>query len=91
MKIKSLIGLAVVLLCTTGAAQSADDKSKNITDQNISKRPYQQVPETSANKDAEFEGATLVKESEVEKEGPNKYQQLRIRMLGRSPYMEKSQ
>lgn len=91
MKSKSLIGLAVVLLFTTGAAQSADDKAKNITDQNISKRPYQQVPETSASKDAEFEGATLVKESEVEKEGPNKYQQLRIRMLGRSPYMEKSQ
>jgi hypothetical protein len=88
MKSKSLIGLAAVLMLATNVAQSGDDKAQNIVDHNLSKRPYQEVPESSANKGGDFEGATLVKENAVEKNEPNKYQQLRIRMLGRQPYME---
>lgn len=88
MKLKILSALATALLFVAGAAQSGDDHVKNGADQHISKRPYHEAPVDSANKNEEFEGATLVKEAESEKAGPNKYQQLRIRMLGRSPYME---
>ena len=88
MKNKSLIGIAALLLLATTAAQSGYDEEKNIVNQNLSRRPYHQAPDTTANKAEEFEGATLVKESAEEKAEPNKYQQLRIRMLGRQPYME---
>lgn len=92
MKSKSLIGLAAALLLVTGAVQAGDDKAQNVINQNLSKRPYQEAPaESRANKAENFEAATLVKEEAAEpKVGPSKYQQLRIRMLGQRPYMEKS-
>jgi hypothetical protein len=96
MKSKSLMGLVVALLMTavitTGLVQAGDDKANNVINQNLSKRPYQEAPvETTANKVENFEAATLVKEEATEqKAGPSKYQQLRIRMLGQRPYMEKS-
>ena len=92
MKSKSLIGLAAALLLITGAVQAGDDKAQNVINQNLSKRPYQEAPvESNANKAENFEAATLVKDETAEqKAGPSKYQQLRIRMLGQRPYMEKS-
>ena len=92
MKSKSLIGLAAALLLVTGAVQAGDDKAQNVINQNLSKRPYQEATaESTANKAENFEAATLVKEEAAEpKAGPSKYQQLRIRMLGQRPYMEKS-
>lgn len=88
MKSKSLIGLGAVLLLSTGIAQSGDDQSRTIGDQNLSKRPYHEAPAAASTKGDEFEGATLVKEANEDKAQPDKYQQLRIRMLGRQPYME---
>ena len=92
MKSKSLIGLAVALLLTTGVVQAGDDKAQNIINQNLSKRPYQEAPaESTANKADNWEAATLVKDEAVErKSGPNSYQQLNIRMLGKRPYMDKA-
>ena len=92
MKSVNLVGLAVALLLITGAVQAGDDKAQNVINQNLSKRPYQEAPaESTANKAENFEAATLVKGENTEQEvGPSKYQQLRIRMLGQRPYMEKS-
>ena len=92
MKSKNLIGLATALLLITGAVQAGDDKAQHAINQHLSKRPYQEAPtESTANKVENFEAATLVKEEAVEqKVGPSNFQQLRIRMLGQRPYMEKS-
>jgi hypothetical protein len=92
MNSKSLMGLAAALLMTTGVVQAGDDKANNVINQNLSKRPYQEAPaESTPNKAENFEAARLVKEEAAEqKTGPSKYQQLRIRMLGQRPYMEKS-
>ena len=92
MKSKSLISLAAVLLFTVGVVQDGDDKDIHIIDQNLSKRPYQALPtDANANKADVFKAATLVKKQAGEvKTGPTKHQQLRIRMLGQRPYMEKS-
>ena len=92
MNSKSLMGLAAALLMTTGVVQAGDDKANNVINQNLSKRPYQEAPaESTPNKAENFEAASLVKEEAAEqKTGPSKYQQLRIRMLGQRPYMEKS-
>lgn len=92
MKSKSLIGLAAVLLLTTGVVQAGDDKAQSIINQNLSKRPYQEAPaESTANKSEDFEAATLVKdEAAKRKAGPNSYQQLNIRMLGKRPYMDRA-
>lgn len=97
MQSKSLIGLAAVLLLTTGIVQAGDDKAHNVINQNLSKRPYQEAPsESTASKADNWDGATLVTKDPVTEEvkekkaGPTKHQQLRIRMLGQRPYMEKS-
>lgn len=92
MKNTSLIGLATALLLTTGLAQAAGDKVNNVIDQNLAKRPYQQAPSDAAAKEVDhWEAATLVTDEGGEvKTAPNRYQQLRIRMLGQRPYMEKS-
>ena len=92
MKSINLIGLAAAALLAAGVAQAGDDKANSVIDQNLSKRPYQQAPaETGAKKPDNWEGATNVtKDADEAKAGPNKYQQLRIRMLGQRPYMEKT-
>ncbi len=92
MKSTSLVSLATVILLTVGVAQAGDDKANHVIDQNLSKRPYQALPaDANVNKANEFEAATLVKqEADNVKSGPTKHQQLRIRMLGQRPYMEKS-
>lgn len=91
MKSIGIIGLAALLL-TIGAVQAGDGKTKSVINQDLSKRPYQELPaDSSANKADDFDGATLITEDNSEvKTGPTKHQQLRIRMLGQRPYMEKS-
>jgi hypothetical protein len=90
MKMKTL-NLAVILstaiFLTSGLAQ-AKDKS-DINHQNLSKRPYQEIPEDAANKSADdWEGATLEKRESKAQAGPTEYQKLRINMLGKQPYLE---
>lgn len=91
VKCKKLIGLTIAILLTAGVAQAKDEKDK-IVDQNLSKRPFQESPtDVSTNKNDYWDGATLVTEDVGEvKAGPSKHQQLRIRMLGQRPYMQKS-
>ncbi|HQN64277.1 MAG TPA: hypothetical protein PLR90_02660 [Methylophilus sp.] len=84
------LNLAVIvstaILLASGLAQ-ANDKA-NTNNQNLSKRPYEQLPDESAyNKGDNWEGSTLVKERSAT-EGPTEYQKLRINMLGKQPYME---
>ena len=98
MKSIRLIGLALAIIWTAGIAQAGDDKANTIIDQNLSKRPYQDHQKSTNDSDAKkadnWDGATLVKDGKEStgdaKAGPNKYQQLRIRMLGQRPYMEKT-
>jgi hypothetical protein len=79
--------LSTAIFLTSGLAQ-AKDKS-DINNQNLSKRPYQEIPEDSANKKADgWEGATLQKKESKAEAGPTEYQKLRINMLGKQPYME---
>ncbi len=102
MKSINLTGLALAVVLATGVAQAGDDKANTIIDHNLSKRPYHEHQKSSNDKSSEadakkadnWDGATLVKDGQEAtgeaKKGPNKYQQLRIRMLGQRPYMEKS-
>ncbi len=78
--------VSAAILLASGLAQ-ANDKG-NTNNQNLSKRPYEQLPDESAyNKGDNWEGSTLVKERSAN-EGPTEYQKLRINMLGKQPYME---
>ncbi len=87
MKTLNLVVIvSAAILLASGLAQ-ANDKG-NTNNQNLSKRPYEQLPDESAyNKGDNWEGSTLVKERSAN-EGPTEYQKLRINMLGKQPYME---
>lgn len=86
-KLQLAVTIAAALLLATGVAQ-ANDKN-HVGNQNLSKRPYHQLPDESAyNKGNDWEGATLVKEQDRAEAGPTQYQRLRINMLGKQPYME---
>ena len=96
--ISLIIGLALAAILASGVAQAGDDIANTIIDQNLSKRPYQEHQKSPHDSDAKkadnWDGATLVKDGKENtgdaKAGPNTYQQLRIRMLGQRPYMEKT-
>lgn len=87
MKTLNLVVIvSAAILLASGLAHATD--KDNVNNQNLSKRPYQQLPDESAyNKGENWEGATLVKERSAN-EGPTEYQKLRINMLGKQPYME---
>ena len=91
MKYKSFFTILTLAL-SANFAQAQGDKASNIVNQDLSKRPYQAPADSNANEAKDdWDGATLVtKENDDVKKGPSKYQQLRIRMLGQRPYMEKS-
>lgn len=79
--------VSTVIILASGLANATD--GENVSNQNLSKRPYQQMPDEPAyNKGDNWEGATLVKERSSAESGPTQYQQLRINMLGKQPYME---
>lgn len=88
MKSKSLITLLSTAVLLMAGSASADEDYSHINKQNLSKRPYQQVPAESAyNKKEGFEGATLINEN-VETDA--KHKQMRLNMLGKRPYLEKN-
>lgn len=82
--------VSTVVLMVAGAANAEDTYTKNVHNQNLSKRPYHQpLPDSAYQQSNEFEGATLVTEDNVaEKAGVSKHKQLRINMLGQRPYVE---
>lgn len=78
--------VSAAILLASGLAHATD--KDNVNNQNLSKRPYQQLPDESAyNKGDSWEGSTLVKERSAA-DGPTEYQKLRINMLGKQPYLE---
>lgn len=78
---------AVALLCSQ-AVLANEQQNSNANIQNLSKRPYEQaVTHTAANADAQWEGATLIKQ-ETAAEKTNKT--LRLHMLGKRPFAEKA-
>lgn len=79
--------VSAAILLASGMAQANDKGHAN--NQNLSKRPYQELPDESANnKEEGWEGATKVINEDTPKAGPTDYQKLRINMLGKQPYME---
>ncbi|MDO9052212.1 MAG: hypothetical protein Q8S46_00070 [Methylotenera sp.] len=87
MKSKYLVTLLSAATLLAAGSVFADEDYKHINKQNLSKRPYQQVPAESANKKENFEGATLINEN-AEVDG--KHKQMRLNMLGKRPYAEKN-
>lgn len=82
MKLVSLI--AVVAFALNSAYAEEQEQRTNINLQNLSKRPYVQVP---ANKAESFEG-NLSNTDSVEQD--KKYKTLNLHNLGRRPYAEKN-
>lgn len=67
------------------AVQAADVDQNNISNHQLSRRPYHEVP--NENKNVNFEGAVLV----IEKvEEDPKHKPMRLHMLGRQPYAVKN-
>ena len=88
MKNLNLALIVGVIMSMASSLLQANDMNE-ISNQNLSKRPYHQMPkEQLDNKADSFEGATVIKEAEKPKAGPTNYQRLRINMLSRQPYME---
>jgi hypothetical protein len=88
MKSKSLITLMSTAVLLVAGSAYADEDYSQINKQNLSKRPYQQVPAaTEYNKKDGFEGATLINENA---EADGKHKQMRLNMLGKRPYFEKN-
>ncbi|MES2579091.1 MAG: hypothetical protein V4552_00980 [Pseudomonadota bacterium] len=87
------LNLAVIVsaaaLIVSGAVNAEDTYTKNVHNQNLSKRPYYQpVPDSAYQKANEFEGATLVRGELSEDEiTANKHQQvMRMNQLSKRPY-----
>lgn len=79
--------LGAVTLLAAGSVYAAEENN-DINNQNLSRRPYQPMPDEAAyNKKQHFEGATLIEEN-VEAEKTHK--KMLINNLGRRPYMEKT-
>lgn len=79
---------ALILLVTFGfgmTAHAADVESDNINNQQLSRRPYSQVPTESKN--VNFEGTVLI--IDESKKDP-KHEPMRLHMLGRQPYAVKN-
>lgn len=78
-----------VMLLVSGAVMANDTYTKNVHNQNFSKRPYHQpLPESAYQKANEFEGATLVR-GEVSEDGnaaDHKQQAQRLNNLSKRPY-----
>ncbi len=81
--------VSTVALMLAGAAQAEETYTKNVHNQNLSKRPYHQpLPDSAYQKSNEFEGATLVRgEVSEEQAAVNKNQQvMRLNQLSKRPY-----
>ena len=87
------LNLAVILstaaLMLASVANAEETYTKNVHNQNLSKRPYHQpLPDSAYQKGNEFEGATLVRgELSEEQTAVNKNQQvMRLNQLSKRPY-----
>lgn len=81
--------VSTVALMLAGVAQAEETYTKNVHNQNLSKRPYHQpLPDSAYQKSNEFEGATLVRgEVSEEQAAVNKNQQvMRLNQLSKRPY-----
>ena len=81
--------VSTVALMMAGAVQAEETYTKNVHNQNLSKRPYHQpLPDSAYQKANEFEGATLVRgELSEEQIAVNKNQQvMRLNQLSKRPY-----
>ena len=70
-----------------GGAHAANNELNNINNQNLSKRPYQQMPVESKKDKDHFEGAAMIDEAA---ESDKKFHTIRLNMLSKRPYMEKN-
>ena len=77
MKVRSIV-LAVSLSVASLAWADVTDQQPNISQQQLSKRPYANAP---VKKDATYEQTNAKAE--------NNYKTLQLHMLGRRPYAEK--
>ncbi len=87
------LNLAVVVsglvLLAAGAAQAESAYQANAYNHNfMAKRPYQAATENTAQqKDAQWEGATLVNDQvQVDENAVNTHKALRVNMLSKRPY-----
>lgn len=87
-KISIMAILSAAMLLPAGAVYAENAQHDSINKQNLSRRPYQQVPAENASRKDSFEGATLINE-ESENQKKNQ-QQIRLNMLGKRPFMEKN-
>ncbi len=81
-----VVSSAVILF--SGAAHADSGFKHNVHNQSfISKRPYQQVVENTAQKkDQQWEGATLITDQVSDDVGLNDRNTLRLNMLSKRPY-----
>lgn len=83
--IKFLTISYLALFCSYVYAENQETNAINY--QNLSKRPYQQMPENSKNAKDVYEGASLISDSEAK---DKKFHVIRLNMLSKRPYMQKS-
>jgi len=87
MKSKILMAVLSASVALMANVASADEGYGNVNQQNFSKRPYHKPVDTQMNKKDNFEGATLIQqEAEIDK----KHEPMRLHMLGKRPFGEKS-
>ncbi len=77
-----------LVLLAAGAAQAEGTfKNNGYNHSFMAKRPYQAVVDNAAQtKDAQWEGATLINEVQVDENAVNTHKALRVNMLSKRPY-----
>lgn len=78
--------LAAVALSVSFNAMATESNQQLIQNQQLSKRPYQAVPDQTS-KEEGWEGASLVDKSN-DAASNKSIQQIRLHMLGKRPYMD---
>ncbi|MDP3088637.1 MAG: hypothetical protein Q8M99_10685 [Methylotenera sp.] len=87
MKSKYLVTLLSVATLLAAGSVHAEVDYKNINQQNLSKRPYQQVVENNTQKkDQQWEGATLIADQVSDDAVLNDRKTFRLNMLSKRPY-----
>lgn len=88
---KIVVALSATLLLASGLAQAESEYKQSHQNNFTSKRPYSQpLPDSAYQKDDQWEGATLINKEDRAAGQPTRQQQMRINMLGKQPYMEKT-
>jgi hypothetical protein len=85
--LKFAVMFSSLVLMGFGSAQA--EESKNLNNQNLSKRPYQEVlPDSVYNQPENWEGATLKSDDEQNDAGAEDIRKIRLHMLGKRPHMD---